>query len=337
MMIKKFLFAFILISIGFSAQGQYITELPGTDYKYRTLHMADDYAGKVVCTLVKREPVSKDGPAILYVHGYNDYFFQRALGDSAATHGYNFYALDLRKYGRSILPDQDAFFAKNLSEYFADLDTAIAIIKAEGNRDIVLMAHSTGGLITPLYLQSKGNKLPVSALILNSPFLDMNMSWFMEEVVIPVISFIGNYFPNLEVEGKGISQYAHSLLKRIHGEWEYNENWKKTTGHPKKAGWIHAIHKGHKTIQKGLNLTCPILVMSSDKSIPETKIWNELYHTSDIVLDVKDIQKNGKMLGSRVTCKQIHNGKHDLILSNEPARKETYQVIFSWLKQQSGK
>ena len=95
-MIKKFLFAFILISIGFSAQGQYITELPGTDYKYRTLHMADDYAGKVVCTLVKREPVSKDGPAILYVHGYNDYFFQRALGDSAATHGYIFYALDLR-------------------------------------------------------------------------------------------------------------------------------------------------------------------------------------------------------------------------------------------------
>jgi len=261
--------------------------------------MADDYTGSVVCTLIKRKPVPNQKQAILYVHGYNDYFFQRALGDSAAAHGYNFYALDLRKYGRSILFGQDAFYVRNLSEYFADIDTALAIIKTEGNSDIVLMAHSTGGLITPLYMQSKENNLPVNALVLNSPFLDMNMSWFMEKIVIPAISFIGRYFPNLKVEGNGISQYAHSLLKRFNGEWEYNEQWKKTFGHPKRAGWIHAIHNGHVT-----------------------------------VLDVNDIQKYGKKLGNNVTCKIIPGGKHDLILSKEPARKQTYQVMFGWMDQQ---
>ena len=74
--------------------------------------------------------------------------------------------------------------------------------------------------------------------------------------------------------------------------------------------------------------------MSSDKSIPETKEWNELYHTSDIVLDVNDIQKYGKKLGNNVTCKIIPGGKHDLILSKEPVRKQTYQVMFGWMDQQ---
>ena len=71
--------------------------------------------------------------------------------------------------------------AKSLKEYFADLDTALAIIKEEGNDKILLMAHSTGGLITPYYLDSKKGKLPVDGLILNSPFLDWNFGWMMEK------------------------------------------------------------------------------------------------------------------------------------------------------------
>lgn len=78
------------------------------------------------------------------------------------AHGYNFYAMDLRKYGRSILPNQTPFYCKSLTEYFADIDTALATIRSEGNKKILLMAHSTGGLITPLYLESKKDNLPVT-------------------------------------------------------------------------------------------------------------------------------------------------------------------------------
>ena len=133
--------------------------------------------------------------AVLYIHGYNDYFFQKELGDSIQAQGYNFYAMDLRKYGRSILPNQDPFFCKSVTEYFADLDTALALIQQAGNDTIFLMAHSTGGLTTSHYLQEKQNEVPVAGLILNSPFLEWNFGWAMRKIVMPIVSFIGRFFP----------------------------------------------------------------------------------------------------------------------------------------------
>ena len=88
--------------------------LPG--YEQRTLVMKPDYSGDVVATLVRHLTPQSTKRAVLYVHGYNDYFFQKALGDSIVRHGYSFYALDLRKYGRSILPHQDAFELRDITE-----------------------------------------------------------------------------------------------------------------------------------------------------------------------------------------------------------------------------
>lgn len=313
---------------------QYVPDVLGEPYLRRTIHMPDDYEGKVVCTLVKRPQLPDTTQAILYIHGYNDYFFQKQLGDSVNAHGYNFYAIDLRKYGRSILPNQNPFFCKRLNEYFADLDTALAIIRAEGNDKILVMAHSTGGLITSYYLHHKKDEKRVDGLILNSPFLDWNFGWFMEKVAIPFVAFIGKYVPYLTVQGKGDASYAHSLLKQFKGEWEYNTNWKMINGHPKKAGWIYAIQVAQQEVQKGIHLNCPVLVMSSDKSFPETKKWNNAYMTSDIVLNVHDIQKYGKRLGNYVTRDTIINGIHDLILSEKPSRDQAYRTIFEWLKKE---
>ena len=233
---RKLFFTTLLISLAISIYAQYVPDVLGDGYLRRTFQMPDDYEGKVVCTLVKKPRLTDVKQAVLYIHGYNDYFFQKQLGDSVNAHGYNFYAMDLRKYGRSILPNQNPFFCKSLTEYFADIDTALATIRSEGNDKILLMAHSTGGLITPLYLESKKGNLPVDGLILNSPFLDWNFGWFMEKVAIPAVAFVGRLFPNLTVQGYGIASYAHSLLKQFKGEWEYDTNWKMINGHPKKAG-----------------------------------------------------------------------------------------------------
>lgn len=331
---KRFsLFLFFLCACSCLIRAQYVPDYLGDDYEHRTFQMPDDYSGKVVCTLTRKPPVPGREKAILYIHGYNDYFFQKQLGDSIHANGYNFYALDLRKYGRSILAGQDTFFVKNLNEYFADIDTALHTIRSEGNTEILLMAHSTGGLITPLYLHSKGNSLPVKALILNSPFLDMNMSGFMENVAVPVVSFLGKFFPYITVEGRSLSMYAESLLKQYHGEWTYKTNWKLTYGHPIQSGWIRAIHLGQNIVHKGIDLPCPVLVMSSDKSIKETSVWNNDYLKADIVLDVEDIQKYGARLGKDVTRITVHDGIHDLILSPLPARNTAYQTIFSWIKE----
>ena len=204
-------------------------------------------------------------------------------------------------------------------------------MRQEGQKEIVLMAHSTGGLTTPLYLASKGDNHSVSALILNSPFFDMNMSRMMESFVIPAVSFIGDYFPNIPVDGRRISMYAESLLKKYHGEWDYNTDWKLTYGHPIRSGWIHAIHSGQVKLQKGLSLKLPILVLSSSKSVKETSFWNEEYLSADIVLDVDDIYSYGDCLGDAVTRIKIEGGMHDLLLSPSDARRKTYAAIFNWL------
>ena len=310
---------------------QYVPDVLGDGYLRRTFQMPDDYEGKVVCTLVKKPQLDSVKQAVLYIHGYNDYFFQKQLGDSVNAHGYNFYAMDLRKYGRSILPNQNLFFCKSLKEYFADIDTALATIRSEGNERILLMAHSTGGLITPYYLNSKKGELPIDGLILNSPFLDWNFGWLMEKVVLPTVAFVGRLFPNLTVQGLGDPNYAYSLLKQYKGEWEFDTNWKMIFGHPKKAGWINAIQEAQKTVQKGIGLDCPVLVMSSNKSFPETKEWNNEYLSSDIVLDIHDIQKYGQKLGNYVTRDTIQNGIHDLILSEKDSRDHVYRTVFDWL------
>lgn len=301
-------------------------------YEQQTIKMKPDYEGDVFCTLV-RKPLKTEqtNKAVLYIHGYNDYFFQAALGDSVLTYGYDFYALDLRKYGRSIRPHQKACSCKEIDEYFADIDTALAIIQKEGHDHIILMAHSTGGLITPLYLNSRKNNTQVKSLILNSPFLDMNMSWFMEKIAIPVVSFIGKFFPNLVVEKTGFSSYAKSLLAEYNGEWTFNTNWKRPEGYPKTAGWIRAIHQGHVKIRKGLSIACPVLVLSSDKSFRETDKWAEEYKSSDIVLDISDIQTLGLKLGKNVSRDTVPNGIHDLILSRNPYRQVVYAKYKNWM------
>lgn len=327
---KRYLYIFLgLVCFVALAKGQYVPDvLPG--YEQRSLQMAPDYEGEVVCTLVRKPLLEHVDKAVLYIHGYNDYFFQAALGDSIQHYGYNFYALDLRKYGRSIRPHQQPTFCKRLDEYFADIDTALAIIRKEGNEHIVLMAHSTGGLITPLYLEARKHS-GVESLMLNSPFLDMNMGWFMEKIAVPVVSFLARFFPNWIIEKAGYSSYAQSLLSKHQGEWQFNTDWKRPEGYPKKAAWLRAIHQGHKQIKKGLNLTCPILVLSSDQSFPEGADWNVAYHTSDIVLDMHDIQTLALKLGTQVTRDTIPNGKHDLILSASPYRDLVYEKYKAWL------
>lgn len=319
-------------------QAQYAPDILGTPYVQHTFPMGDDEEGEVVSTLVKRLGNEDSPRAVLYVHGYNDYFFQQALGDSIAHWGYRFYALDLRKYGRSLRPHQDAFSCHSLEDYFADLDSALAVMRVEGAEELLLMGHSTGGLITAYYLQTRQKEARVSGLILNSPFLDWNFSWWMEEVLLPVVSFLGKYWPNWIVSGEpGNPNYAFSLLQAYKGEWTFRTDWKMPYGHAKRAGWIRAIQEAQQSLQKGKQLPCPVLLLSSNRSLPEGIAWDEAYRTADIVLDVNDIRDYGQRLSPHTTYHSIPDGLHDLVLSKPAARKQTYAIMRDWLERQGSR
>lgn len=328
---KRFIPLLLFFCVTFGAFPQYVQDTLGMEFRKHTFVMPDDYEGSVISTLIKRVSDHHSNRAVLYVHGFNDYFFQAEMAYKFDSAGYNFYAVDLRKYGRSLLPGQYPFNVRSLNEYFADIDSAIHMIKKEGNEEIILMGHSTGGLICSMYADHNRKDLPVNALILNSPFLDMNQSWFKEKILIPVVSFLGRWFPNAKVP-QGVSQgYAESLLKEYHGEWNFITDWKMIQSPPLTFGWIRAIHTAQCQIRDGLHIPVPVLVMHSDKSIHGDD-WTPEFNTGDAVLDVEDIEKYGRMLGPRTTDAAIPNGLHDLVLSNPESRNRTYNTMFGFLK-----
>lgn len=302
----------------------------GENYVKTTIAMPDDYSGKVVCTLVKQTAEARSDVAVVYLHGYNDYFFQKSLGDSVAGRGYGFFAIDLRKYGRSIRPGQRKFEVKSLKEYFADIDSSLAVVKREGFERVAFMAHSTGGLIMSYYLSERKDDCPMArALILNSPFLDMNLSGFQEKFLVPLVSFLP--FKKINISQGGGRAYAESLLSKYHGEWEYNTDWKLEVSPSVTTGWITGIHKAQRYVQKKADIRMPVLLLHSDKSV-DGKEWTPAFNTGDAVLDVDDISKYGRRLGGRVTEVTVEDGLHDLILSRKDVRDRVYQTVFDWLR-----
>jgi len=109
---------------------------------------------EVVATLVRRsDPGGRR--AVLYVHGWSDYFFQTHLAEAVESWGYDFYALDLRRYGRSLRDGQLAGYTADLAEYHQELDAAVEVIRTEGHDHVVLLGHSTGGLVVSLFARDR--------------------------------------------------------------------------------------------------------------------------------------------------------------------------------------
>lgn len=307
-------------------------DILGNDFKYTTIEQPDDYSCKVISTIIKKEPIIKGDRAILYIHGYNDYFFQKEMADTFTAHGYNFYAIDLRKYGRSILKDQTKFEARSLDEYFQDIDSSLYILKEEGISNVILMGHSTGGLISSYYLSSKKDQEGIiKALILNSPFLEFNLSAFQKEYLVPLVSSFSGVFPNISIPQNSNDAYAQSLLRNYHGEWDYNTSWKLPLSPDVTSGWIGAIYKAQQMLHNNANINIPILLMRSDRSI-YGEAWTPDFNRGDAVLNVDDISKYGRKLGSNVKEVVVKEGLYDLFLSNKPVRDALYNYIFNRLK-----
>ncbi len=304
-----------------------------SDHGFSTikLELKDDYEGRAEATLIYRKTKRPSSKAILYVHGFVDYFYQLELADWANNNGYNFYAVDLRKYGRSMLPHQKPNHLRNIEEYYEELDRAVEVIrKKDRNNFLALMGHSTGGLITALYAHDRAAEKSVDALILNSPFLEFNAPAILLKTAIPLFASMGKSFPEMNSPLTLDEGYPKSLLKDYYGEWDFDEKMKPVKGFKIHFGWIRAIYKAQRRLQKGLDIACPVLLLHSSASIKPGK-YNDGMQTADAVLNVEHMKKYGPGLGSRVELVEIREGKHDLVLSNEKARKFAYYKMKTFL------
>jgi alpha-beta hydrolase superfamily lysophospholipase len=307
------------------------SDVLGAPYEARTLKLPADDEGRVVATLVRRRARNRTRRAVLYVHGFNDYFFQTHLADFYTAAGWDFYALDLRKYGRSLLAHQTPSFARSMAEYFPELDEATRIIRSEDGHDTVLFnGHSTGGLVGPLYAHARGTARPFDALFLNSPFLDFNVPWVMRRPLGPVIAGVGALRPYRAFAAGGPGIYGRSLHATLDGEWDYDLAWKPVVSLPARFGWLRGVRNGHLRVRRGLQIDVPILVGHSDASF-KMSVWDELAHITDAVLDVDHIVRWAPKLGRDVTLLPVPGAKHDLALSRPSARKQLFASLDDWL------
>jgi alpha-beta hydrolase superfamily lysophospholipase len=280
--------------------------LPG--FEALELPFPDDYDGAVVATLVRLPSGAAPRGAVLYVHGFADYFFQRHMAERFAAEGYAFYALDLRKHGRSLRGHQHPNFCKSVSEYYPELTRAIDEI----GEPVLLAGHSTGALISALYAHEGERRSSLRGLWLNSAFFDWRLpAW--KKAQLHVAAALGRFYPFLRDDNTLREDYVRSL--RDEG-WEFDLALKPPLGFGVYFGWLGAITDAHAKVHRGLGLDCPVLSMHSDEA--------------DIVLEWRDIAKWSRTLGSRVTVMAFPGALHDLVLSRPHIREEVFRQLFAW-------
>lgn len=293
-------------------------------------HLQDSPGGGVA-TLVHyadAQVASGRRDAVLHLHGFVDYFFQDHHAARWAEQGQDLFALDLRDCGRSIRPGRIPSWITDLRSYDLEIDAALAFIRGRGYERVVLQGHSTGGLIATLYLHEHPGA--AQALVLNSPWFELNRPWPARSIVPPVVRRLGQTRPFTPVASLG-DAYGRSLHESTGGSWEYELAWKPLEGFPILAGWLRAVVIGHARVARGLAVVAPTLVATSGRSGDPDHPSEADRTGADCVLDVRHMWARAPLLGPRVRVLRVPGGRHDLTLSEPPARRRYENALFSWL------
>jgi len=319
--------------------GEWTEDILGAGYERRTIELGQDPdgEGEITATLVRRRTDAEPRRAVVYVHGFTDYFFQTELADFFADHGCAFYSLDLRKCGRSLRAGHTPHYVSDLALYDAELTEALRIVRSEvSDVPVVFSAHSTGGLILPLWLD-RLNLEPggtrgrgIAGLILNSPWFDLQGPPVMRSAGTQAVRSVSKVRAKTPMKLPFSDAYGVSLHVTRGGPWDYDLAWKPLQGFPVTYGWLNAVRRGHAALHRGLDVGVPSLVLRSHRS------WFSRTHhdntdTSDAVLDVTQIARWAGCLGDAVTSLPVHGARHDVYLSNDEPRAEAYRLTAEWL------
>jgi len=351
----------------------------GPPWQASTIALRPDGAGAPVATLVRRRAVRSaagpSAPAVLYLHGFADYFFQADHGRAWAERGFDFYALDMRDHGRSIRPGRRPGWVPGIETHVEEVSAALHIIRTDGDapagdgrldgegspgssevadgdapadhetpgspaeptggpagRPVLLMGHSTGGLIACLYADR--HPRAVAGLVLNSPWFDLHRPKPVRTLARPLIRTLGNVAPLLPVSALD-DGYGRSLHSSTGGDFDYRLDWKPLDAFPIRAGWLASVLDAQRRVRRGLDILAPVLMCTSDASGHPTRPTAAQLAGTDVVLGVADMHRAAPRLGADVQVLQVSGGRHDLALSDEPARNFYTENILDWAEQKA--
>jgi len=336
----------------------------GRRFESLELDLSPDDEGPVVATLVRHtgpgaaqgtprsaakgaaagpegQPPGLPGPAgrakvVLYLHGWADYFLQAELADHLVAGGFHFYALDLRKFGRSLRSWQTPGYTTDLAVYDEDLDAALAAVKADvanrtgipGVPTVHLLAHSFGGLVAALWADRNPGAL--GTLILNAPWLELQGSSLIRNIAMQLVEPLARTDPRRPLLLPSMPGYWDSVSRTAHGEWELDPQWRPRASFPIRPGWTKAVLAGHAAVQRKLDIASPVLVMLSGRTRIQTE-WSEGLMDLDAVIDVEETARRALGLGRRTAVFRYPGAIHDVFLSRPAVRREAYADLLLWL------
>lgn len=326
--------------------GDWVDDVLGVKFQQLTLPLQDDSEGPVRATLVRSLPDPQsiwqkigrknrvfENVDVLYVHGWSDYFFQTELAEFWTARGARFFALDLRRYGRSLQDDEPPGYVEHLETYDEEIQAAIKEIRGGSKTDrfLALLGHSTGGLVLSLWADRHPGEF--DALILNSPWLEFQLSVLGRKAFTPIVELSARLgaedaMPQIDL---GFYSRAQREVQTAEHPLVINEKWRPERSMPVRPGWLKAILAGHAQVALGLEIKEPIMLMLSKRSVLHTK-WSENMKSADTVLNVSEVAKAALHLGESVTIEKIDGALHDVFLSSPEPRADAYSRMEKWLK-----
>jgi alpha-beta hydrolase superfamily lysophospholipase len=320
-------------------------DILGAEFESHAFKAAGPDGVERLATLVRfrpkaAEPRPESAPsrrhrrAVLFLHGWSDYFFNVDLARFWSSAGYDFYALDMHNHGRSLRPQSPGGYAADLADYDAEIEVAAQLIGQEGAvLPLTLMGHSTGGLVAALWTSRHPGA--VSQLILNSPWLEMHGSALVRRAASGMVGPVARFRPEAVLRLPERGFYWRTISSSADGEWTLDDRYRPPLAFPVRAGWLSAILAGHTKVARGLNIEVPILVLLSRGSA-NGLFWSEEMRRTDAVLDVNIIAARALTLGRTVTVERIEGALHDVFLSPANVRADAYARLARWLRAYGG-
>jgi len=308
-------------------------DILGEDYDYHTILLQPDYFGTPTATLVRRCTTEEVTCSVLYIHDFSDYFWQDSIAVEFTEEGFQFYALDLRRFGRNIsnLPpnEKGPNEMKNIKEFYEEIHYAIKFIKEVEKMDMIMLCGTgLGGLLSVLFTAEHPQM--INGLCIINPLLSLNSAW--EDLINSSKNWFGSI--NLDYKESQFSfLYHQSLHQSAKGEYQWDLSYKPMSGFPVSVSWVLSLKEALKLLQP-INIELPILLLCSQSGYA-IKHWTDDIFKTDIFCKVDGMVGLGGSLGKNVKTQLIKDAMHDILLSKSiRAREDAFDLIFdyfSWM------
>lgn len=336
-------------------------DLLGPGYGAHTLVTGPDPDGEtpgrpVVTTLVRHRPAGITDadwaarPAMLFVHGMTDFFFQTHVADHFHALGYAVYAIDLRKCGRSHRPGQTWHHVSSQSIYDEDLTVVLSLLAA-GHPSVTPVGHSTGGLDVTMWVArlhraaADGDAArarlyaAVRAVILNSPWLDLQFGAATNFVIRHIFPTVARIAPDWHVPGGIDPSYGRTLHVAECGEWDYDRTYKPLYPRPKTVSWLVGVSREiDKLHTGGFSTGVPTLLLCSDRhgggshrDADGTVVPDAAAFTTDTVLKPDQMRAAARFVDPHCEVRTVPGAMHDVFLSAPEVRTAAFRAADTWL------